>query len=60
MNENYFFRIGDYLFVTYPENVRIVNRNRRNIGVAETFDDLVKKSGMATTDRKTVLDNGYN
>lgn len=43
MNENYFFRIGDYLFVTYPENVRIVNRNRRNIGVAETFDDLVKK-----------------
>ena len=43
MNENYFFRIGDYLFVTYPENVKTVNRNRRKLGVAETFDDLVKK-----------------
>lgn len=43
MNENYFFRIGDYLFVTYPENVKMVNRNRRKLGVAETFDDLVKK-----------------
>ncbi len=43
MNENYFYRLSNYLFVTYPENVRMVNRNRRKLGVAETFDDLVKK-----------------
>lgn len=43
MNENYLFKIGDYLFVTCPENVKIVNQNRKKLGVAETFDDLVKK-----------------
>lgn len=43
MNENYLYRLSDYLFVTYPENVKMVNRNRRKLGVAETFDDLVKK-----------------
>ena len=39
----YFYQIGGTVFITYPTNIKMVNRHRKALGLSETFEDLVKK-----------------
>ena len=39
----YFYRLGGTFFITYPTNLKLVNKHRKALGVSETFEDLVKK-----------------
>ena len=41
-NENIYY-IGNTLFVTRPENLKQINKNRKKLGVFETWEDAVKK-----------------
>ncbi len=41
-SENIYY-IGNTLFVTRPENLKQINKNRKKLGVAETWEDGVKK-----------------
>ena len=41
-NKNIYY-IGNTLFVTQPENLKQINKNRKKLGVAETWEDGVKK-----------------
>ena len=42
-NHLYCYEIGNTLFITYPTNIKRVNRNRKKLGVAETFEEMAKK-----------------
>ena len=39
----YFYKIGGTVFITYPTNIKMVNKHRKALGLSETFEDLVKK-----------------
>lgn len=39
----YCFEMSNTLFINYPANVRKVNRNRKKLGIAETFEEMVTK-----------------
>ena len=41
-SENVYY-IGNTLFVTRPENLKQINKNRKKLGVFETWEDAVKK-----------------
>ena len=41
-SENIYY-IGNTLFVTRPENLKQINKNRKKLGVFETWEDAVKK-----------------
>lgn len=38
-----FYKIGNVLFYSQPDNIKTINRNRHRIGIAESFEDYVKK-----------------
>lgn len=37
------FTLGNYLFITEPINIHKVNRNRKKLGLSETYEDFIKK-----------------
>ena len=39
----YFNEFGGTIFITYPVDVKLVNKHRKKLGISETFEDLVKK-----------------
>ncbi|MCQ2271017.1 MAG: hypothetical protein MJZ52_07315 [Bacteroidales bacterium] len=63
---NFYFRqIGNTVFITYPLDIKLVNKHRKSLGLSETFEDLVKKISWEYTHdilrwhsiTKTKLDN---
>ena len=43
MESGNIYYIGNTLFVTRPENLKQINKNRKKLGVAETWEDAVRK-----------------
>ena len=41
--QHYFNEFGGTIFITYPVDVKLVNKHRKKLGISETFEDLVKK-----------------
>ena len=39
----YFYVLDGTVFITYPTNLKLVNKRRKALGISETFEDLVKK-----------------
>ena len=42
-SQYYFNEFGGTIFITYPADVKLVNKHRKKLGISETFEDLVKK-----------------
>lgn len=48
-NVYYVFEIDSLAFFLEPDNIKKINRERRKIGLSETWDDLVKKAKFVYT-----------
>lgn len=45
------FTLGDCLFITEPINIHKINRNRKKLGLSETYEDYIKKVKWQYTTR---------